>query len=313
MPCVMIVLSSATTGRPSASALATGSAMSMKGRAASGVMARCLMPPLAVPAQGPALRQARAPICRPRPSGWRSVSTAAAMPSRSAALSGLPCIIAAIVTPASASPAPVASAIDCRAGGMIEKLPSGSKPVTAALPAGDDAAGEAKRPQPLGEFDRAGLLGRRRQGGGLAAVHEEAGDAGQHAGKPHRLGRRDRDGEQRLAVGERRQPLERGGRQIGVAQDRVGGGDLVARLRAAELLCEHGLVKLHVGQPGDHVAVAVDQRRVARRRAVEENGGEVADLCLEQSRGRRSRRPNRRRAPTSASSRCRAARRCAAR
>ena len=33
MPCVMIVLSSATTGRPSANALATGSATSMNGRA----------------------------------------------------------------------------------------------------------------------------------------------------------------------------------------------------------------------------------------------------------------------------------------
>ena len=72
---------------------------------------------------------------------------------------------------------------------------------------------------------------------------------------------------------------QRGGRQVGVAQDGVGCRDLVARLAAAQLLGEGKLVELHVGKPGDHLAVAVEQRRVARRRAVEEDRGKVADLA----------------------------------
>ncbi len=108
MPCVMIVLSSATTGRPSASALATGSAMSMKGRAAS------------------RRSWSRSPHATACGSGTRaSASASAALGDVGTAFgagdgqhrggdafaqrspSGWPCIIAATVTPASASPAPV--------------------------------------------------------------------------------------------------------------------------------------------------------------------------------------------------------------
>ena len=57
----------------------------------------------------------------------------------------------------------------------------------------------------------------------------------------------------------------------------VGRRDLLAQLRPPDLLRERDLVELHVGQCGHYVALAVEQRRVAGRRAVKEHGGEVED------------------------------------
>ena len=216
MPWVMMVLSSATTGRPAASAAATGAAMSMKGRAVS---ASCqapwrfggLMPPLAAPAQGPALRPARGRKSRRRPSGSRWSARRRRCLRAAPARNGMPCIMRGDRRAGQR----IAGAGDVGhrsrgAGGTIEKMPPASKPVTAPLPAVITPRAQARRAQPPASSPVRGFLRRRRQARRLAPVHEQAARRWPSMPRePHHLGRRDGDGEDRLAAGERRQPLER--------------------------------------------------------------------------------------------------------
>ncbi len=103
-----------------------------------------------------------------------------------------------------------------------------------------------------------------------------------------------------LPRGERRQPLERCGRQVGVAQDRVGAGDLVARLasggaawrtRSRRAPCRRG--RRSPRRRGRSAPCSSASRGRGRQRR---GRGSLPARW----RGRRSRRPHRRRAPTSA-------------
>ena len=174
MPWVMMVLSSATTGLPAASAWPPGAWMSMKGRAVSGVMlvlhcVSTLMPFLPqsgtrASASANSSQNIRHGTRCFRWSAWRPPCLRAALPAGAA-----PASMAAIVTPASASPAPVTSATVRGGGGEIENMPSRSKPITRLPPGGDDAAppspqrhqpgGDSPAPAP-GRADKRGCLAR---------------------------------------------------------------------------------------------------------------------------------------------------------
>ena len=85
------------------------------------------------------------------------------------------------------------------------------------------------------------------------------------------------DGEQRARLRQLGQRGERRRRQVGVGEDSIGAGDRLACRGAPELLGERHLVELHVGEPGDQLALRVDERGVARGAPVEEHHGKIFD------------------------------------
>ncbi len=66
----------------------------------------------------------------------------------------------------------------------------------------------------------------------------------------------------------------------------------------ADLPGERQVVKRHVGQAGNDIAATLDQRRIARRGAVEEDGGQVPDACRAMAASAPLAPPCRRRVPT---------------
>ncbi len=144
-------------------------------------------------------------------------------------------------------------------------------------PARQDGAIDAEAAQPAQHVDRVRIPAKPGQRGCFARVQEQAGEVAEHAGKPRCLGRRDGDGEDRFSGGQFRDAGKRVGRKIGVAEQRVGGPYRLAHRRPAKLLGKGKVVEPHVGKRRDHVAAPVEKRRVARRRAVEEGHGKIAD------------------------------------
>ena len=306
MPWVMIVLSSATTGRPSASALATGSADVDEG--AGGFWASWLSGVrschrLRLRHKGQRLGKRARRKSRPRRVGLAMVSTGRGDAfAQRLAEAACRASCAAIVAPASASPAPVTSAIARGAGGTIEKMPSASKPITGVAARGDDAAREASSAAAASAM-LAGAASLRRMPARRAASRPFMNRQETPASTP--ASRTTLAGE--MAMANSGLPPASAASRSSAAAGRLASHRIASApatssraLRAPQLLGEGDLVELHVGEPGDHLAVAVEQRRVARRRAVEEHRGEVADAGLRRWRARPSRRPHRRRAPTSA-------------
>ena len=166
--------------------------------------------------------------------GCRSVSTAAAMPSRSACPQrqavhhrGNRHAGQRIAGTRSRRPS------ICGVGGVSVNLPSGSKPVNALHARRDDAAGQPQLPELAGQFAGAGLRPSPDRRAASRRVHEQAGDAGSTPANRTALAGDIAIANSGLPAASAAKPFERGRRQIGVAQDRVGRGDLVASLGAA--------------------------------------------------------------------------------
>ena len=161
-------------------------------------------------AQGPAPRRKRPPS-RSGTAGRASRSPAAPRPCPRAApaASPAPRSSAAIVAPASASPAPVTSAT-CRGGRRLDGEDARRRRSRAPGPAPAVITPAAKPcvAQPLDDRVARPAASMPASAAASRAVHEQAGKRRQHAGQPHHLGRRDGDGEDRLAGGERHQLLQ---------------------------------------------------------------------------------------------------------
>lgn len=115
------------------------------------------------------------------------------------------------------------------------------------------------------------------QGAGLRLIHEEHVDIGERAFQLHCLGGRNCDGRKRLFAGagnetERRQRIFG---QIGVAEEKIAGGNRFADRANFEAARGKQPVKIHIGKRYDEIAVAFHNGGVARRATVEEGEGRI--------------------------------------
>ena len=184
---------------------------------------------------------------------------------------------AAAQAPASASPAPVTSVILRGAGGLIAKASLPSKASTALAPLDRTArlmprprslpsmsSAFASRPSPVSAA--ASRVFRNRQARSPSTPASRAAFAGE------------------MAMAKIGFPAVSFGMRASASAERLASQNSasavayrLAHRRPAKLLGEGKVVEPHVGKRRDHVAASVEKRRVARRRAVEEGHGKIAD------------------------------------